>query len=289
MARLRYFGRSLLASLDRSSYACPNCGCSGKTVDRKYVITQLRRCQRCKLLYRTPIDPSTLNHHFYQSEYSQGFTTDLPSDAELHSLLARNFLGTEKDYTNYLSVLTSLGLAPGSRVFDFGCSWGYGSHQLQRYGYRVSAYEISRPRSQYAKDRLGIDMVADIAAAKNDLRNQFDCFFSAHVLEHVPRPSDAFGLAWPLLKRGGIFVSFTPNGSAAHRARSKDWSLLWGEVHPNFIDECFMDEQFRSSPRTDTSSATYQLRLPSEAAMIMCGPIDGGELVFAARKTGDNW
>ena len=102
MARL-ILGAAYWLSLDRSSYACPNCGCIGKTVDRKCLITQLQAP------LHTPIDPPTLNHHFYQSEYSQGFTTDLPSDSELHSLLARNFVGTEKDYTNYLSVLRASG------------------------------------------------------------------------------------------------------------------------------------------------------------------------------------
>jgi Transposase domain (DUF772) len=35
----------------------------------------------------------------------------------------------------------------------------------------------------------------------------------------------------------GLFIAFVPNGSEAFKRTSPDWTHLWGEVHPNFIDD----------------------------------------------------
>jgi len=125
--------------------------------------------------------------------------------------------------------------------------------------------------------------------AATDSAEQFDCFFSAHVLEHVPSPEKSFNYAMALLKQGGLFVSFTPNGSAAHRAASRDWSKLWGEVHPNFIDDIFLDSSFKRSPRAAGSSPIDNASLPEFAELKQLNQLDGGELFFAARKIGNTW
>ena len=101
---------------------------------------------------------------------------------------------------------------------------------------------------------MGVRIFDDMEYAMADLAGQVDCFFSAHVLEHVPAPSKSFGYAMRLLKPRGFFVSFTPNGSEAHRAASRDWSKVWGQAHPQFIDDVFLDHSFKLSPRAVGSS-----------------------------------
>ncbi len=115
------------------------------------------------------------------------------------------------------------------------------------------------------------------------------CFFSAHVLEHVPSPSKSFDYAMRLLKPSGLFVSFTPNGSEAHRAASPDWSRAWGGVHPQFIDEKFLDHSFKLSPRAVGPSPVGDISLPAECRLEQADNLAGFELVFIARKTGDAW
>jgi hypothetical protein len=125
--------------------------------------------------------------------------------------------------------------------------------------------------------------------ATTDLSLSFDCFFSAHVLEHVPSPAQSFNYAMLLLKRDGLFVSFTPNGSENYRAVYAAWSKIWGEVHPNFIDDKFLDISFRLSPRTIGSSPVSYASLPEKAELTLLDQLRRGELFFAARKTGDTW
>jgi 2-polyprenyl-3-methyl-5-hydroxy-6-metoxy-1,4-benzoquinol methylase len=203
------------------------------------------------MLYRAPTDSSETNFRFYNLSYVQGLTTDIPNQDLLNEMLALSFKNTAKNFDPYIETLRTLGLTKGAKLFDFGCSWGYGSWQLAEAGYDVWASEISKSRADYARAKLGVRVVDDPFDFANteDGQGQFDCVFLCHVLEHVPSPKDIFALAAKLLKYDGLFVSFTPNGSAAHRASAPDsWRQLWGNVHPNFIDEEFLQRSFPKVP-----------------------------------------
>jgi SAM-dependent methyltransferase len=120
---------------------------------------------------------------------------------------------------------------------DFGCSWGYGSYQLQQAGFSVEAFEISRPRANYAREKLGISTVEleDIAPESCDV------FLSCHVIEHVPSVENMLALGERALRPGGLFIAFTPNGSTTHRNRNPEgWHRSWGGVHPQLIDDVYI-------------------------------------------------
>ena len=251
--KLQYFFNSFLKLCTRSGLSCPSCGSRRSIlVNRKYVVTSLRRCMTCRLLFRIPTSNESENKAFYQWNYQQGFTTEMPTLQELRQLKNTKFRGTEKDYKDYINVLKYLKVKPGSKLLDFGCSWGYGSWQFQRAGYSVQSYEISRPRCKYAKNNMEVDATWDI----KKLKRNFDVFFSAHVLEHVPSVRDVLALAEKVLKPGGLFIAFTPNGSEAYKKTHPwHWQRSWGLVHPNLIDEkyykfafCNMSFLMASSP-----------------------------------------
>lgn len=290
MSKFTYLRRMLAAQIQRERFFCQNCNSPpGDIVDRKYGITQLRRCRTCGLLYRTPTDSPDLNAEYYEHEYRQGFTTDLPDEPSLDRLKQSNFAGADKDYSYFIGVLRRFGIASGARLFDFGCSWGYGSYQLARAGMDVTSFEIGATRKRYASERLGVNLVDSMSDAVTVLASQFDCFFSSHVLEHVPAPAAVFDYARRLLKPGGLFVSFTPNGSQQHRDASASWSRLWGAVHPNFIDDVFLDRSFHASPRAIGSSPIVSGALPDTPELVRLNPLTGLELFFVARKISEQW
>jgi 2-polyprenyl-3-methyl-5-hydroxy-6-metoxy-1,4-benzoquinol methylase len=290
MATTRYLMRCSGAFVLGRPTQCPNCGSTDShIVSRKYLIAELRRCTRCELMFRLPADDTKASREFYNNgSYQQGFTTDLPNTTMLERLKATNFRGSPKDYRVYISLLDALGLAPGDSVFDFGCSWGYGAYQLETHGFRVTAHEISATRRAYAADRLGVKFIDELDALVpgHPLFQSFDCFFSAHVLEHVTCPQQVFRCLDSLLRPGGVFVSFTPNGSEAHRRRNRRWNKLWGEVHPNLIDDRFLRRSFADWPRLLTSGPYIfeAIERPSSGEMLL-GSLDGYELMFAAVKT----
>lgn len=247
------------------------------------IVTFLRRCAECGLMFRAPTTNKDETTRFYQDEYDQGFTTDMPPQDELQRLMNNSFRNSEKDYTTYISVLNALGCKPHDRVLDFGCSWGYGSWQLARAGFEVEAFEISKPRCAYARNRLGINAVDSLSNLKKD----YDVFFSAHVLEHVPSVADTISFAWQGLRPGGLFIAFTPNGSQSFRdANPSVWHKLWGMVHPQFLDNVFYKRAFASSPNCIVSDL-YDLQEIRCWTGIKSIELDlrGIELLVAVRKS----
>lgn len=265
---------------------CPSCGASqSMLIDKKYMVTALRRCKSCSLLFRTPTTTPAENASFYQSNYTEGFTTEMPSADKLKHLLDSKFKNEEKDYTRYINLLEALGAKKGDSLFDFGCSWGYGSWQFGEHGFNVDSFEISKPRASYAKDKLHVN----VHTTRPDVRDKYDIFFSSHVIEHVPSVNDVIDYAKQVLKPGGLFVALTPNGSEEYRkANAHSWHKLWGLVHPNFLDKTFYQNNFGDCPYIIGSTPCDLNQLQSWVASTEKNQqtlldLSGGELFFAAR------
>ena len=108
---LRVVGQRLL----RQDTNCPYCGHSQSTViGRKRIVLQLRRCADCALMYRWPKDTPRFNRRFYQRQYRQGMTTDMPDAEHLEKLKTSIFQGTEKHLSDKIAVLKAL--MPRGRV-----------------------------------------------------------------------------------------------------------------------------------------------------------------------------
>ena len=271
---------------------CPSCGSApAEQLDQKWLVTSFCRCSCCRLLYRIPTSDVQENEAFYQEDYTEGFTTDLPTAAEIQELIATRFADSEKNYAHYLAVLQALGVSPGARLFDYGCSWGYGSHQLAVAGYAVDAFEISRPRAAYARSQLGVSMPAMEALQPAS----YDVFFSAHVIEHVPSPAALIALGMRLLKPGGLFVCFCPNGSLTFRQRApRDWHLMWGQSHPQLVDEVFLCHAFPQHPLFIHSAPLLHWAQPehlspvadwSRQPEVQVGSLDHVEMLLAVVQT----
>src|SRR5438105_80138 len=112
LRRLQYLGWA--AGTLWSSRRCPACnGTDTSLIKRKYLFTSLWHCASCDLRFRVPKDDPPRSAEFYQKDYTQGFTTDCPSDAVLASLIATKFSNSEKDFRAYVEVLRAAGLRPG--------------------------------------------------------------------------------------------------------------------------------------------------------------------------------
>src|ERR1039457_6433414 len=91
--RIGYFAWAASRCVTRSDATCPSCGSEDTALlRRKYIITSLRSCGSCGLRFRFPKDSVGRTEQFYQEEYSEGFTTDCPSDEALSALLSQQFL-----------------------------------------------------------------------------------------------------------------------------------------------------------------------------------------------------
>ena len=236
--RIKFYGRAAFHTTapDRT---CPFCSSpTSKLIAHKHVVLELFECQQCGLRFRVPKETPDEAEQFYQADYTYGFTTDCPDTATLAHLIATGFHDSEKDFSVYLDVLRAANVQPGQSLFDFGASWGYGSWQFAHAGYRVYAYEVSQPRARYAGEKLGCTMLATATGVPEKV----DCFFSAHVIEHLPDPSLLWQTALEVLKPGGTLVLFMPNGDSDYqRENPGHYAQLWGRVHPLLLSHRALD------------------------------------------------
>ncbi len=282
MSKLEYLFRSALRTPARRGRQCPSCGSpDSAVVERKWLVTSLRRCAGCRLLFRAPATSAGENERLYREGYSAGVTTDLPGEEELRWLLAGGFRGHPKDWGPYLEVLQALGANPGCRLLDFGCSWGYGSWQLREAGFRVEAYELSSPRAAYAREQLRIKVLPK----PEFLPGSYDIFFSSHVIEHVPSVAGMIETGLRALRPGGLFIAFTPNASAERfRDDGSARRRLWGYVHPQLLDREFVEALPGTSLLALSSPYDLDYICGWDGRSRATGAMDGPELLLVIRN-----
>jgi ribosomal protein L37AE/L43A len=85
---------------------CPYCGSfDNELIARRRVIIQLRKCHNCGLMFRYPKETPEYNQKYYQQDYKEGITTDMPSPETIEKWKQVNFKGTPVDFTEKLNLL----------------------------------------------------------------------------------------------------------------------------------------------------------------------------------------
>jgi len=157
-------------------------------------------------------------------------------------------------------------------------------------GFDVTGYEISKPRAEYARNNLSLNVLdSETQLSKYSTEGiKFNFFYASHVLEHIPNIRYTIELAISLLKPGGYFVVFTPNGSDVFRKKQpKVWHNNWGFNHQIFLDDIFYTTYFKNYPYF-LSSESCDFRIitefhRNEDRKIVLS-LDGPELLFLAKN-----
>ena len=243
MNKVKYLLRIL--SSQNQKVICPTCkSLNYIQIDQKLLgITKLVECTACKLRYRIPQESEDFKMSFYQSSYEQGVATNLPSDEELKEFKKSNFSMFCYSATFLKRFLHSISnhLGRKIKIFDHGANWGYKAYEFQSFDFvdSVTCYELSKPRRTFGENKLNIKYIDKL----EDIDEEFDLFFSSHVIEHMHNPLEIKSWANKILCNNGVLLITCPNGSDQSRL-NKNWSKLWGEVHPNFISDEFICQNF---------------------------------------------
>lgn len=165
---------------------------------------------------------------YYQKLY-HSIASELPEEQALTDMMKKAFRDTPFDLAAKIDVLRAM--MPRGRVLDFGCSWGYGAWQLRSAGYDVVGFEVSKPRAEFGRRKLNLDILDEY----NDLRSlppgTFDAVFTNHVLEHLPNIGEVFALFGRLTRRGGVAFHVLPNFSSRAAQSGAFWQWI-GRDHP---------------------------------------------------------
>jgi 2-polyprenyl-3-methyl-5-hydroxy-6-metoxy-1,4-benzoquinol methylase len=250
--------------------ACPYCSNhSTDIVGRKFGVLQVRRCDECGLMFRWPKDSERFNRRFYQRRYSEPTASILPTEDQLVVELARCFEGSVWDQRAKIVRLQQAKPAP-ARMLEFGCSWGYGCFQLQRFGYEVTGFEISRPRAEFASKRLGVKIINDYAALDSIQEHSLDAIYASHVLEHLPSLTGVFERFARLLRPNGVLVIFVPNCGDGNGRLRNGWKPIVNEMHSMAFDSMF----FRNVLPRHGFEADVQVG-PGEEVIALARPLNG--------------
>jgi 2-polyprenyl-3-methyl-5-hydroxy-6-metoxy-1,4-benzoquinol methylase len=231
MSKLAFLIFILDKYLRNQSRDCPHCGSKNTILkQRKKLLLQLRECQDCFLMYRYPKDTMVDNLNFYQSDYQEAMTTDLPNDSELKRLLSINFNVPGLDASNNINIVKQY--IQDGMLLDYGCSYGYMLSQFVKAGYNSIGFEISQPRAEYGRKKLKLNIIDSFKELDELPSHSFDIIHTSHVLEHLSDIKQAFFYFKKLLKPTGYLVIFVPNaGGNSARDLGVNWGPLIGEKH----------------------------------------------------------
>jgi len=231
-SKFRFAQRLIRRRLERQPRVCPYCGPASRLrlIRRKKFLMDILQCETCHLIIRWPADTPQEHDVYYQNEFAADSPQSvLPSRTDLRVLMQDNFLGSPLDINAKIRVLKAL--RPSGRVLDFGCSWAYGTYQLQQHGFDAVGFEISKPRGDYGRKNLGqkvIDSLEELSALPPE---SFDIIFSNHVVEHLPDIRNSLSLLAGLLPKDGFVFHVLPNFTGK-AAKSGLWLKWIGEDHP---------------------------------------------------------
>ena len=150
---------------------------------------------------------------------------------------------------------------PG-RLLDLGCWVGFFSAEARDRGWDPTGVEPSRFASAYARDELGLTVIAAGLFEAELPEGSFDVVFLGDVIEHLPDPAEAVRLVETLLNPDGLLVMALPDaGSRLARAMGRRWwSVIPTHVHyftrgsmARMLSENGFDIlEIRSQPKTFT-------------------------------------
>jgi hypothetical protein len=231
MARLSFAWRMTRQRWSSDNALCPYRDSQfADRLQRKWLLIEARRCMFCGLIFRWPTDPAQADREFYETDYEGQQATDVPDAAAAAAMASEGFRGTSWHRAGRISFAEcALGKPAGRTLLDFGCSWGYATHQYKAAGWAAHGFEIDRRRAEFGRVALDLDIKSDL----NDYSGrQFDIILADHSLEHVPRIGHTLDALSKLAAPGATLMIFVPNGSC-HDARrfGVGWGPLIGETH----------------------------------------------------------
>lgn len=180
------------------------------------------RCPSCGLLFRRSVpDREELDELYGETYFGLGPEDDRGTgyadylrDEELHRLNARARLQALERFR-----------APG-RLLDVGAAAGFFLDEARRRGWEVRGVDVSEPMSDWARERLDLDVTTDVFE-EGRLEGSFDAVTMWDYIEHSVDPTAALEQAAALLEPGGVLALSTGDASSlAARISGSRWHLL---------------------------------------------------------------
>jgi len=203
------------------------------------VLYEIAHCSQCQALWQRYILNSQGMSQLYEHWISVEESFSKKSHGE-YELFAK--------YANEMSVIHALFNRKPSTidVLDFGMGWGYWCRMAAAFNYRVSGFEISKQRIEYAQNS-GIKVVLDMQSL---MSMKFDFINMEQVLEHLPQPLETLKLLKTLLKPEGVLRISVPNGcDGIDKLQEPNWCAKKDAFQPLEHINIFTHESLKNSAK----------------------------------------
>lgn len=152
-----------------------------------------RRCQRCGLVQLHPVPESISSYYRNYPIHHQ--------KSRFFDSLRRRIVGG-----GYARPP-----APALKILDFGCGDGWYLDHLISAGHAAFGFEADTAHAHSLSEHLGTSIYADTDDLVAEHAGTLDLITMHFVLEHLPKPAEAFALVSQLLKPGGQWYFVIPN------------------------------------------------------------------------------
>jgi SAM-dependent methyltransferase len=111
---------------------------------------------------------------------------------------------------------------------DLGCWVGFLLSEAERRGWKGRGVEPSRFAAEYARERLGLDVIEGTLEGAGLPESAFDAVVMADVIEHLPDPGAALDRARALLRPAGVLYLTLPDAGSrvARTLGARWWSVI---------------------------------------------------------------
>jgi 2-polyprenyl-3-methyl-5-hydroxy-6-metoxy-1,4-benzoquinol methylase len=114
-------------------------------------------------------------------------------------------------YNNFLEQIEELQPQPYLKLLDVGCSLGYFLDVARERGFKSYGVEVSKDTSQYAREKLGLNVFCGTLEVAQFPDKTFDVITLWDVIEHVPDPINLLREVRRIMKDDGLIALQSPN------------------------------------------------------------------------------
>jgi 2-polyprenyl-3-methyl-5-hydroxy-6-metoxy-1,4-benzoquinol methylase len=200
---------------------CNLCGADDGVVVAVKFDLRVVRCRRCSLVYTNPRPPLDVIWGRYSPQYFE--REYLPSWG-----LSADVFDSDALYRRHLPLLEKLRRYRQTNwLLDVGAGAGLFLHAAQRDGWQVQGVEIASSGIEFARSRLGLDVLQG-SITKVALPDQrYDVVTLQETIEHLLDPFADLKEILRVLRPDGVLSITTPNfNSLAHKLIGREWSVL---------------------------------------------------------------
>lgn len=192
---------------------------------------QIVKCLECSLVYTNP----------------RSKETDI---AEVYSKVIDNKYLEEKDgrlLTFQKSLKEVEKYKTDGKLLDVGCATGIFLEVANKHGWETYGIEPSKWAANYAKEKLGLNVIAGTLEETDFPKNSFDVITMWDVLEHFSNPLQELEKANSLLKDDGLLFLTTMNmDSPFAKLMGKRWWWLM-EMHLYYFSPTTIEKMLRKA------------------------------------------